>query len=284
MTLYNKDAEIKKNYRDITFQTFGSLSITVKAHFRTRLLDILETLDQVFDKVYRVYYDSNIVKFNVPLSSYVKNGNYTFTVVKFKQVTIGSILDVTEYDENIEDVVLNEIDRVDGLGTNLNLSLAKYNLDPNVLLSNGCRCKIEHVVCQCSSYSKTKYGCVCKNINLKDQKCYHYYYLNFTSTDRYCNIWTSELNELCDSCRQKITYMIYAIFCNLSYRRSWDYLLDPSNKDKTVNILYGIEFEMFIQRFRNLILYYFAHWMTGNYIDIVPKRDIEDIIRTINEL
>ena len=62
----------------------------------------------------------------------------------------------------------------------------------------------------------------------------------------------------------------------MSYRRSWDYLLDPSNKDKPVNILYGIEFEMFIQRFRNLILYYFAHWMTNNYIN--PRRDIEDII------
>ena len=114
------------------------------------MLNILETLDPVFDKVYSVYYDSNIVKFNVLLSSYVKNSNYTFTVIKFKQVMIGFIID---------------------------------NLDSNVLLSNGSRCKIEHVVCKCSSYSKTKYDCVCKNINLKDQKCYHYYYLNFTSLD-----------------------------------------------------------------------------------------------------
>lgn len=51
---------------------------------------------------------------------------------------------------------------------------------------------------------------------------------------------------------------------------------------------------MFVERFRNLIKYYFAHWIRGDYIDIdvddinpnnkLLRSTINDIIRIVNSL
>jgi hypothetical protein len=301
MALYNKHKEMQRNYRDVTFQSLGSKSLTTKVHFRIRLIDLLSEIDAVFGPGYKIVYGSQIVSFNVPLSNYVKDGNFTFDVIKFSPTTVDYILDESPSVENIEVVVLNKINET-GLMSNLTLSLTFDNVDPNEMLSNGCRCRFNHYVCRCSS--KTKYSCVCKNLGFKKEYCYHYYYLKFSpcsnstcmarsGTHNCCNIWTTDLNQLCEICRKKITYIIYAIFYQLDYRRSWDQFLNPI-KQKTVSILYSYEFEMFVERFRSLIKYYFAHWILGNYVDIdvndiVPgyelgRSDIKDIIKVVNGL
>ena len=122
-----------------------------------------------------------MIKFNVPLSRYVKNGHFTFDVIKFSQITVNYILDDSQSVKNIEDVVLNKISET-GLMSNVMLSLTSDNIDPNELLLNGCRCRFVRYVCKCSS--KIKYGCVCKNLKLQNESCYHYYYLKFSGINK----------------------------------------------------------------------------------------------------
>ena len=242
MTLYNRQAELSKNYKTLYFYNLSGTTFSIeKIHFRTKLIQLIEQLDKLVQSTrYQVVYRDNIIKSSDYLISSIalSENDYNFTIIKLTPLYLEDIIQLSD-----PGMVCNDVEVPLEFGNSLVANLLKDRFNVEKLLSIGCRCKFLYNVCRCGS--SMKYNCRC-GIVLINARCRHYYTVEFSSCNGCCNIWKTPYNKLCAECKSRITNLIHVIF----YYRPF---VPISTDNIPISIFNNLEIRLFIERFSAII-------------------------------